>query len=132
MRRLILVFATLASLVAFAPAQAASASEGSFLQLAYTIHTSPTLVCIRHHESDNNPANAPWFDQGYGAINPQSLTAGAYQFMQSTWDTTAAHFGVYILVGQRPSNMNFFVQDMMATLLHYWQGASPWAGSGCP
>lgn len=127
MRRLafigILLFST------FAPFSQASASpESDFLRMAYDIHTAPVLVCIRAHESSPTP---PLHNDGYWKVNSSSGAAGGYQFLPSTWDSTARQFGLFFLAGQSPQNQHFFVQDVMAVLLLVWQGAQPWAGSGC-
>ena len=131
MRKVIVSLIAALSLLVCVPAQTATASGPNFLQIAQAIHTSPFLVCVRHHESDNNPADFPLFDQGYGAVNPSSFTLGAYQFEQSTWNSTVAHYGLMMLYNVRVTDVNFFVQDVVALLLRQWQGASPWSGSGC-
>lgn len=81
------------------------------------------LACVRGHESDTAG--------GYSAVNPSSGAGGAYQFLQQTWDNTAANLGRTDLIGVHPSQAAPADQDMMATHLYNWQGASPWAGSGC-
>lgn len=127
LRRLLLLL-SLVPLLVLAPTQTASASPASdFLTLAYRIHTSPVLVCIRAHESSPTP---PWHDDGYGAVNWSGPYLGAYQFLQSTWNSTANHYQLPRLATSVTSH-NFFVQDVMAALLYHWQGPGPWAGSGC-
>jgi hypothetical protein len=53
---------------------------------------------------------------------------GAYQFLPSTWDTTAMHAGRADLVGVLPSHAGEYDQDEMAWALYQWQGKSPWGG----
>jgi hypothetical protein len=81
------------------------------------------LACVRAHESDTAG--------GYTAVNPSSGAGGAYQFLQSTWNNVANYAGRFDLVGIHPSQASPADQDMMAITLYNWQGASPWAGSGC-
>lgn len=81
------------------------------------------LACVRAHESDTAG--------GYSAVNPSSGAGGAYQFLQSTWNNVAANAGRSDLIGIHPSQASPADQDAMAIHLYNWQGASPWAGSGC-
>ena len=53
---------------------------------------------------------------------------GAYQFLPSTWDTTAVHAGRRDLVGVLPSRASQFDQDETAWSLYQWQGKGPWGG----
>jgi soluble lytic murein transglycosylase-like protein len=77
------------------------------------------LACIRHRESRGD----------YGAINPSSGTAGAYQFMPGTWNSTARSAGRGDLVGVNPANASPADQDAMAQHLLAAQGLGPWGGS---
>jgi hypothetical protein len=79
------------------------------------------LDCVRQRESRGQ----------YGVVNASSGAGGAYQFLQSTWDNTAANAGRPDLVGVHPSQAAPADQDAMAQHLYQWQGASPWAGGGC-
>src|SRR5207245_6761889 len=55
-------------------------------------HNDPFLVCTRGIESKGN----------YQAYNASGPYYGAYQFTQSTWDSTANHAGRGDLVGVDP------------------------------
>ena len=80
------------------------------------------LACVRQRESRGD----------YTAVNSSSGAGGAYQFLQSTWNTTANHIGRGDLVGIHPSNVDPATQDMMAVALYNWQGESPWAYPASP
>ena len=79
------------------------------------------LACVVQRESKGN----------YQAVNPSSGAGGAYQFLQSTWNNTAANAGRPDLVGIHPSQASPADQDAMAAHLLSWYGPSPWAGPGC-
>jgi peptidoglycan hydrolase CwlO-like protein len=83
-------------------------------------HDDPFLSCVRQRESSGN----------YGAVNPSGPYLGAYQFLQSTWNVTAAHAGRGDLVGVPANLASPADQDEMAWTLYQWQGAGPWGG-GC-
>jgi hypothetical protein len=83
-------------------------------------HDDPFLTCVRQRESGGN----------YGAVNPAGPYLGAYQFLQSTWNVTAAHAGRGDLVGVPANLASAYDQDEMAWALYQWQGAGPWGG-GC-
>jgi len=85
------------------------------------VATNAFLECVKHRESRGN----------YSAVNPSSGAGGAYQFLQTTWNNTAAHIGRYDLVGVHPSQASPADQDLMANALLNWYGTSPWAGPGC-
>ena len=80
-------------------------------------HDDPFLVCTRARESDGN----------YSVVSPSGYY-GAYQFLPSTWDTTAVHAGRLDLVGVLPSRASEFDQDEIAWALYQWQGKGPWGG----
>ncbi len=84
-------------------------------------HDDPFLTCVRARESGGN----------YGAVNPAGPYLGAYQFLQSTWDSAANHAGRTSLIGVPPNQASPFDQDDMAWDLYQWQGGGPWAGDGC-
>jgi hypothetical protein len=77
------------------------------------------LACIKHRESRGQ----------YGAVNTSSGAAGAYQFMPSTWDSTARRIGRTDLVGVNPANASPADQEAMARALLAWQGLAPWGGA---
>ena len=84
--------------------------------------TNDRLACIRANESDTAG--------GYSAVSPGGTYLGAYQFLQTTWDTTAAHADRHDLVGIDPSTVSPADQDAMAEHLLGWQGGAPW-GDKC-
>jgi peptidoglycan hydrolase CwlO-like protein len=81
-------------------------------------HDDPFLVCTRTRESGGN----------YAAYNPAGPYMGAYQFLQSTWNSAANHAGRTALVGVPPSVASQYDQDDMAWTLYQWQGSRPWGG----
>ncbi|MDQ1519292.1 MAG: resuscitation-promoting factor RpfB, partial [Actinomycetota bacterium] len=81
-------------------------------------HNDPFLVCTRGRESGGN----------YGIVSSGGTYHGAYQFLPSTWNATAAHAGRMDLVGVLPSRASAYDQDEMAWALYQWQGNSPWGG----
>jgi Transglycosylase-like domain len=91
-----------------APLARGSVSENAF------------LACTRALESDTAG--------GYAAVNPSGKYRGAYQFSQSTWDSTARHAGRPDLVGVDPAQAAPWDQDALALDLFRWQGSSPWGG----
>jgi hypothetical protein len=84
-------------------------------------HDDPFLTCLRRVESGNR----------YHIDSPGGQYHGAYQFLQSTWDSTARHIGRTDLVGVDPHTASEATQDNMAWALYQWQGKQPWSGSGC-
>lgn len=86
----------------------------------HSIHDEPFLVCTRAHESDTAG--------GYQAVGGGGVYRGAYQFLQSTWDRTAAHAGYPWLVGRDPITVDDYEQDVVAWELYLWQGKAPWGG----
>jgi hypothetical protein len=81
-------------------------------------HNDPFLVCTRGIESHGN----------YQAYNGSGPYLGAYQFTQSTWNSTANHAGRGELVGVDPRDASEYDQDDMAWTLFEWKGKSPWGG----
>jgi Transglycosylase-like domain len=81
---------------------------------------SGALECIKQRESGGN----------YGVYNSQgSGASGAYQFMPSTWNSTASSVGRTDLVGVDPAAASPSDQDAMAAALYGQQGSAPWGGS---
>jgi hypothetical protein len=80
-------------------------------------HNDPFLSCTRSRESGGN----------YAAVSPSGYY-GAYQFLPSTWDTSAVHAGRVDLVGVLPSRASVADQDNVAWALYQWQGTGPWGG----
>jgi hypothetical protein len=91
-----------------APAQAGASAPGGY------------LACVRQHESG-----------GRYNINTGNGYYGAYQFLPSTWNSTAQRAGRSDLVGVLPSNASPADQDAMAQALYATNGRQPWAGNGC-
>jgi prefoldin subunit 5 len=85
---------------------------------AHPQHNHPFLVCTRGIESGGN----------YQAYNSAGPYMGAYQFLQSTWNSTANHAGRPGLIGVRPDHASQYDQDDMAWVLYQWQGSRPWNG----
>ncbi len=83
-------------------------------------HWDPFLTCTRTVESGAN----------YQAYNPAGPWYGAYQFLQSTWDSAANHANRLELVGLDPRIASEYDQDDMAWVLYQWQGKGPW-GDRC-
>ncbi len=81
-------------------------------------HNDPYLVCTRGRESGGN----------YGIVSSGGTYYGAYQFLPSTWNATAAHAGRMDLVGVLPTHASAYDQDEMAWALYQWQGKGPWGG----
>ena len=81
-------------------------------------HYDPFLVCTRQIESGGN----------YQAYNASGPYYGAYQFLQSTWNSTANRAGRYELMGLDPRRASAYDQDDMAWTLYEWQGKGPWNG----
>jgi hypothetical protein len=78
------------------------------------------LACIRAHESDTAG--------GYGAVSPGGTYRGAYQFLQSTWNSTAASAGRPDLIGVDPASASPADQDALASYLYGQAGSQPWGG----
>ena len=81
-------------------------------------HNDPWMVCTRRIESGGN----------YRAYNASGPYYGAYQFTQSTWNSTANHAGRGELVGMDPRDASEYDQDNMAWTLYQWKGKGPWGG----
>jgi len=78
------------------------------------------LSCTRAHESDTAG--------GYRAVSPDGVYHGAYQFDQTTWDSTAQAVGRPDLVGVDPATASPADQDTLATALYKMRGNEPWGG----
>jgi hypothetical protein len=83
---------------------------------AHPHHDDPFLVCTRAHEGS------------YTSYNPAGPYMGAYQFLQSTWNSAANHAGRSDLVGVPPNTASPYDQDDVAWALYQWRGAGPWGG----
>lgn len=81
-------------------------------------NNEPFLVCTRTREASGN----------YAAYNPAGPYMGAYQFLQSTWNSAANHAGRPDLIGVPPNTASAYDQDEVAWSLYQWQGSGPWGG----
>ena len=81
-------------------------------------HDDPFLVCTRTREASGN----------YAAYNPAGPYMGAYQFLQSTWNSAANHAGRVDLIGVPPHTASPYDQDDVAWTMYSWQGTGPWGG----
>ena len=102
----VFVSLTLHADVANTATPATSAATGSGAQ--------STLAAIKFCESSNN----------YQAQNPSSTASGAYQFLDTTWQSLDASAG-YSRAKFAPAS----VQDAAALELYNEMGTSPWAAS---
>jgi hypothetical protein len=77
------------------------------------------LACVRRHESGGN----------YQAKNPVSTASGAYQYLNSTWQTMSARagHGGYPTARSAPP----WVQDAVAVYTVNSGWSSAWNGTGC-
>lgn len=82
---------------------------------------NPFLQCVVQAESGGN----------YGAVSPNGLYMGAFQFSQSTWDTAAQVAGLPALVGVHPNLASKADQDTVAVALYALDGEQPWLGDRC-
>jgi hypothetical protein len=82
------------------------------------MHDDPFLACTRGIESGGN----------YSAVNPAGPYLGAYQFLQSTWNSGANHGGRTDLIGVPPNTASQYDQDDVAWIVYQWQGKGPWGG----
>jgi hypothetical protein len=83
-------------------------------------HDDPFLVCTRARESSGS----------YAAVNREGPYLGAYQFLQSTWNSGANHAGRLELVGVPPNTASEYDQDDIAWAIYQWRGKAPW-GDHC-
>ncbi|HEY8216587.1 MAG TPA: transglycosylase family protein [Acidimicrobiia bacterium] len=83
-------------------------------------HDDPFLACTRARESGGN----------YAAVNKAGPYLGAYQVLQSTWNSGANHAGRLELVGVPPNTASEYDQDDIAWAVYQWRGKAPW-GEGC-
>jgi peptidoglycan hydrolase CwlO-like protein len=79
------------------------------------------LQCVVQAESGGN----------YGAVSPDGLYMGAFQFSQATWNTAARAAGLADLVGVPPNLASKADQDAVAVALYALDGEQPWLGDRC-
>lgn len=77
------------------------------------------LACVRMRESGGN----------YGAVSPDGLYRGAYQFHQATWNNVASMAGRPDLIGVPANLASPADQDLLAVTLYRAAGPAPWGGS---
>ncbi len=82
---------------------------------------NPFLQCVVQVESGGN----------YGAVSPNGLYMGAFQFSQATWNTAAEAAGLGYLVGVPPNRATKAEQDTVAVALYALDGQQPWLGDRC-
>jgi peptidoglycan hydrolase CwlO-like protein len=82
---------------------------------------NPFLQCVVQAESGGN----------YGAVSPNGLYLGAFQFSQSTWNFAAEAAGRPDLVGVPPNLASKPDQDSLAVALYALDGERPWLGDRC-
>jgi hypothetical protein len=109
----------IASVVAEEAARAAAPQQVSSSVFSNS-NPGDFLSCVRQRESGGN--YAIYNSGGSGA-------AGAYQFMQGTWNSIASSTGRGDLVGLDPAQAAPADQDAMAAALYAQQGSAPWGGA---
>jgi peptidoglycan hydrolase CwlO-like protein len=82
---------------------------------------NPFLTCVVQAESGGN----------YGAVSPNGLYMGAFQFSQATWNYAAQAAGLPGLVGVPPNTASKADQDTVAVALYALDGEQPWLGDRC-
>jgi peptidoglycan hydrolase CwlO-like protein len=81
----------------------------------------PFLACVVQAESGGN----------YGAVSPNGLYRGAFQFSQPTWNFAAQAAGRPDLIGVPPNLASKADQDSLAVALFALDGERPWLGDRC-
>lgn len=82
---------------------------------------NPFLQCVVQAESGGN----------YGAVSPDGLYMGGFQFSQSTWNMAAQAADLPFLVGVPPNLASKAEQDTVAVALYALDGERPWLGDRC-
>jgi peptidoglycan hydrolase CwlO-like protein len=82
---------------------------------------NPFLTCVVQAESGGN----------YGAVSPNGLYMGAFQFSQPTWNVAAQDAGLPALIGMPPNVATKADQDTLAVALYALDGSQPWLGDRC-
>ncbi len=82
---------------------------------------NPFLTCVVQAESGGD----------YGAVSPNGLYMGAFQFSQPTWNSAASTAGLGLLVGVPPNDATKAEQDTVAVALYAMDGDQPWLGDRC-
>ena len=104
-----------------APSGAPTSGGGPVPQEAATDPPLPPfLQCVLRVESGGN----------YGAVSPNGLYRGGFQFAQGTWNEAAVLAGLPGLVGVLPNLASKADQDTLAIALYDADGEQPWL-DGC-
>jgi hypothetical protein len=82
------------------------------------VASDAALARLRNCESGGN----------YGAVSPDGLYRGAYQFHAATWNNVASMAGRPDLVGVLANLASPADQDLLAVTLYRAAGAGPWGG----
>jgi len=82
---------------------------------------NPFLQCVVQAESGGD----------YGAVSPNGLYRGAFQFSQSTWNYAAQAAGLPGLIGMPPNLATKADQDTLAVALYALDGEQPWLVDRC-
>jgi hypothetical protein len=115
------VGAAAAAARAAAPSGGAPPSGQAVAQQAATDPALPPfLVCVVRVESGGD----------YGAVSPNGLYRGAFQFAQGTWNEAADLAGLPGLVGELPNLASRADQDTLAIAVYNADGEQPWL-DGC-
>ena len=120
---------------AAAAAAAAAAAQATATQLPVRTSTAPQgtatasssgdptlprfLQCVLQVESGGN----------YGAVSPDGLYMGGFQFSQPTWNEAAQLAGMPQLIGVPPNQASPAEQDDLAIALYQADGEQPWDDS---
>lgn len=124
-----------------APAAVATSSSSSSSSSSTTAGATPTPSASGGPPSLNfpDPALNPFLqcvvqaESGgdYGAVSPNGLYMGAFQFSQPTWNVAAQAAGLPSLVGVPPNLATKAEQDTVAVALYALDGQQPWLGDRC-
>lgn len=104
----------------------------SNLEVMAAIH-DPRLICIRHHEDDNVPADGPLYLAGRAGDPNQagSSARGPYQVMRGTWPSMARLVGFGEWSSTPVPSVPLSVQHVVVYRYVQAHGTGPWRGDGC-
>lgn len=94
---------------------------------------NPRLACIRHHESDNVPKDAPLYMGGSPTVhNHEGSTAGGYyQWVKGSWSNAAKTNGYPEYAGYYAWNVPGDVQHIVTLRYVKKSGTGPWKPDHC-
>jgi hypothetical protein len=102
------------------PVRSTTTSQGTPVAASAGDPTLPRfLQCVLQVESGGN----------YGAVSPDGLYMGGFQFSQPTWNEAAQLAGMPQLVGVPPNQATPAEQDDLAIALYQADGEQPWDDS---